>query len=142
MDENPAHFKDGEIIVHPQVIKYMKAGGEMGLLSGSFPYEKGGMQLPGMVSHASAFIQDAANNHLPGYIGLTVGAAELISHFGSQELNDTYLPNMLSGQWGGTIISPSLKWAGFSSISLKKGNNSLSEKSFTEFTKRSIDSLS
>ena len=30
MDENPAHFKDGEIVVHPQVNKYMKAGGEMG----------------------------------------------------------------------------------------------------------------
>ncbi len=103
MDENPAHFKDGEIVVHPQVNKYMKAGGEMGFIAGSFPYENGGMQLPGMVSHASAFIQDAANNHMPGYIGLTVGAAELITHFANQELNDTYVPNMLSGQWGGTM---------------------------------------
>jgi len=103
MDENPAHFKDGEIVVHPQVNKYMKAGGEMGFIAGSFPYENGGMQLPGMVSHASAFIQDAANNHMPGYIGLTVGAAELITHFANQELNDTYVPNMLSGKWGGTM---------------------------------------
>ena len=70
MDENPAHFKDGEIVVHPQVTKYMKAGGEMGLIAGSFPYENGGMQLPAMVAHSSAFIQDAANNHMPGYIGL------------------------------------------------------------------------
>lgn len=103
MDENPAHFKDGEIVVHPQVAKYMKAGGEMGFIAGSFPYEDGGMQLPGMVSHASAFIQDAANNHMPGYIGLTVGAAELITHFANQELKDTYVPNMLAGQWGGTM---------------------------------------
>lgn len=103
MDENPAHFKDGEIVVHPQVNKYMKAGGEMGFIAGSFPYENGGMQLPAMVSHASAFIQDAANNHMPGYIGLTVGAAELITHFANQELNDTYVPNMLTGQWGGTM---------------------------------------
>ena len=103
MDENPAHFKDGEIVVHPQVTKYMKAGGEMGFIAGSFPYENGGMQLPAMVSHASAFIQDAANNHMPGYIGLTVGAAELITHFANQELNDTYVNNMLTGQWGGTM---------------------------------------
>ena len=103
MDENPAHFKDGEIVVHPQVNKYMQAGGEMGFIAGSFPYENGGMQLPAMVSHASAFIQDAANNHMPGYIGLTVGAAELITHFANQELNDTYVPNMLTGQWGGTM---------------------------------------
>jgi butyryl-CoA dehydrogenase len=103
MDENPAHFKNGEIIVHPQVTKFMKAGGEMGFIAGSFSYEDGGLQLPGMVSHASAFIQDAANNHMPGYIGLTVGAAELISHFASQELKDAYVPNMLTGQWGGTM---------------------------------------
>lgn len=103
MDEQPAHFKDGEIVVHPQVNKYMKAAGEMGFIAGSFSYEEGGMQLPGMVSHAAAFIQDAANNHLPGYVGLTVGAAELITHFGNKELNETYVPNMLTGQWGGTM---------------------------------------
>lgn len=103
MDEQPAHFKDGEIVVHAQVNKYMKAGGEMGLIAGPFSYEHGGMQLPGIVSHAASFIQDAANNHLPGYIGLTVGAAELIAHFANKELNETYVPNMLTGQWGGTM---------------------------------------
>ncbi len=103
MDENPAHFKDGEIIVHPQVTKYMKEGGEMGFISGGFPYEDGGMQLPSMVINASAFIQDAANNHLPGYIGLTVGAAELITHFANRKLNETYVPKMLAGTWGGTM---------------------------------------
>lgn len=103
MDENPAHFQDGEIVVHPQVTKYMKTGGEMGFIAASFPYEDGGMQLPAMVAHSSAFIQDAANNHLPGYIGLTVGSAELITHFANKELNDTYVPNMLSGKWGGTM---------------------------------------
>ena len=81
MDEQPAHFKDGTIVVHPQVNNYMKLAGEMGFISGSFSYDDGGMQMPGMVSHASAFIQDAANNHLPGYVGLTVGSAELITHF-------------------------------------------------------------
>jgi butyryl-CoA dehydrogenase len=103
MDENPAHFKDGGIHVHPQVNKYMKAGGEMGFISGGFPYEDGGMQLPSMVINASAFIQDAANNHLPGYIGLTVGAAELITHFANKKLNETYVPKMLEGTWGGTM---------------------------------------
>lgn len=103
MDENPAHFKDGEIIVHPQVTKYMKAGGEMGFLSGPFPYEAGGLQLPSMAVNASAFIQETANNHLPGYIGLTVGAAELIVHFANETLNATYVPKMLEGAWGGTM---------------------------------------
>lgn len=103
MDENPAHFKDGEVLVHPQVNKYMKAGGEMGLISGGFSYEDGGMQLPSIVVNASLFIQEAANNHLPGYIGLTIGAAELITHFANKELNETYVPKMLEGAWGGTM---------------------------------------
>jgi butyryl-CoA dehydrogenase len=103
MDEQPAHFKDGEIVVHPQVNKYMKAAGEMGFISGSFSYEDGGMQLPQMVLNASAFIQEAANNYLPGYVGLTVGSAELITHFGNKELNETYVPKMLEGTWGGTM---------------------------------------
>lgn len=103
MDAQPAHFKDGEIIVHPQVRNFMKKGGEMGLISGPFDYEIGGMQLPSIVVTASTYIQDAANNHLPGYVGLTLGAAELIVHFGSENLRDTFVPKMFSGDWGGTM---------------------------------------
>ncbi|WP_297703660.1 acyl-CoA dehydrogenase [uncultured Eudoraea sp.] len=103
MDEQPARFEDGEIIVHPQVKNYIKKGGEMGLVSGLFDYEIGGMQLPGMVVTASAYIQETANNHLPGYIGLTLGAAELIVKFGSKELNDKFIPKMLTGDWNGTM---------------------------------------
>ena len=103
MDEQPARFEDGEIIVHPQVKNYIKKGGEMGLVSGLFDYEIGGLQLPGMVVTASAYIQETANNHLPGYIGLTLGAAELIVKFGSKELNDKFVPKMLTGDWNGTM---------------------------------------
>jgi butyryl-CoA dehydrogenase len=103
MDEQPAHFEDGEIIVHPQVNNYIKKGGEMGLVSALFDYEIGGMQLPGIVVTASAYIQETANNHLPGYLGLTLGAAELIVHFGSKELNEIFVPKMLSGEWSGTM---------------------------------------
>ncbi|MDH7446638.1 acyl-CoA dehydrogenase [Aquimarina sp. 2201CG14-23] len=103
MDENPAYHKDGGVVVHKQVEVMMKKGGEMGLISGTFDYDAGGLQLPMMIYTASAFIQDAANNHLPGYVGLTLGAAELIIHFASKELNDIYVPNMLSGNWGGTM---------------------------------------
>lgn len=103
MDEKPAHFKDGKIITHPQVGVMMRKGGEMGLIGGVFDFEEGGLQLPSMVHTASTYIQDAANNHLPGYTGLTYGAAELIINFADQELKDTYAPNMLAGKWGGTM---------------------------------------
>ncbi|GGW21832.1 acyl-CoA dehydrogenase [Arenibacter certesii] len=103
MDESPAAFKDGEVIVHEQVGVMMKKGGEMGLICGPLDYEIGGLQLPFIVHTAATYILDTANNHLPGYLTLTLGAAELIIHFGNTALKDTYIPNMLSGKWGGTM---------------------------------------
>lgn len=103
VDEKPAHHKDGMVYVHEQVKTMMYKGGELGFISAPFDYEDGGMQIPLMVQTATNYILNAANNHLPGYTGLTQGAAELIIHFASQELKDTYVPNMLSGQWGGTM---------------------------------------
>jgi len=103
VDEQAAYYKDGKIIVHPQVEVMMRKGGEMGMLAANFKYEDGGLQIPGMVSTAGGYIMDAANNHLPGYTGLTLGAAELIAHFASDELKQAYLPKMLDGSWGGTM---------------------------------------
>ncbi len=75
MDEEPAYYKDGSIHVHQQVEKMMKEGGAMGLISAPFNYEDGGLQLPLLVHTAANYILDAANNHLPGYSGLTSEAA-------------------------------------------------------------------
>ncbi len=103
MDEKPAHYKDGTIHVHQQVEKMMKEGGAMGLISAPFDYEDGGLQLPLLVHTAANYILDAANNHLPGYSGLTSGAAELIVEFANKNLKEKYTPKMLSGEWGGTM---------------------------------------
>ncbi len=103
MDATPAHYKDGEIVVHSQVGKYMKKAGEMGLIGALFDYDAGGLQMPNIVVSAAAYIQETANNHLPGYAGLTLGAAELIVHFGDATLNEAYVPKMLTGDWGGTM---------------------------------------
>jgi len=103
MDEKPAHYKDGTIQVHQQVEKMMKQGGSMGLIAAPFNYEDGGLQLPLLVHTAANYILDAANNHLPGYSGLTSGAAELIVEFASKDLKEKYTPKMLTGEWGGTM---------------------------------------
>jgi butyryl-CoA dehydrogenase len=103
MDENPAHYKDGSIHVHQQVEKMMREGGSMGLISAPFNYDDGGLQLPLIVHTAANYILDAANNHLPGYSGLTSGAAELIIEFASKDLKEKYTPKMLTGEWGGTM---------------------------------------
>ncbi|WP_299670072.1 acyl-CoA dehydrogenase [uncultured Polaribacter sp.] len=103
MDETPAYYKDGTVLVHKQVQKVMHQSGEMGIIAACFNYEDGGLQIPFTVLQAAMYIMDAANNNLPSYAGLTGGAAELIIEFGNKELNKIYVPNMLSGTWGGTM---------------------------------------
>ena len=103
MDEKPAYHKDGTVHVHPQVEKMMIEGGALGLISAPFDYEDGGLQIPLLVHTAAGYILDAANNHLPGYSGLTSGAAELIIAFGSDALKEKFTPKMLTGEWGGTM---------------------------------------
>ena len=103
MDEKPVYFKDGQVYVHPQVKNILEQAGELGLISGTFNHEEGGLQLPNIISQASYFLIDAANNHVAGYPGLTAGAADLIATFGNEALKELYLPKMLAGEWGGTM---------------------------------------
>ncbi len=103
MDEDPARFEEGRIIVHPQVKTLMRQGGELGLISGMFDYDDGGLQLPMSIYQAAYFIVEAANNNMVGYLGLTMGSAELILEFGNEELKETYVPKMLTGEWAGTM---------------------------------------
>ena len=103
MDEKPSYYKDGKIYVHPQFEHILKNAGEMGLVGAGYNIEDGGLQLPATIFHTAYFIMEAANNHVPGYMGLTAGSANLILTFGNQHLKDTYVPNMLDLTWGGTM---------------------------------------
>ena len=103
MDKNPAHFKDGKIIVHPSVEKVMRAAGENGSIGATFDYNDGGMQLPHLIHQANGHIAGCANNGAIGYAGLTEGAANLIVTFGSDDLKKKFIPKMINGDWGGTM---------------------------------------
>lgn len=103
MDEKPAFFKDGKVFSHPQIKNVYKYAGENGLISLYFDHEHGGNQTPVSVVNALNHIIQAANNHIPGYLGLNAGSAHLITSFGSKELIDKFVPKMLSGEWGGTM---------------------------------------
>ena len=118
MDEKPAKFSDGKIHVHPKIKDILVKQGELGIIGASFDESMGGLQLPATVMHAAYFIMEAANNHIPGYAGLTAGAAHLISSFAETKYHEQYVPNMLSGQWSGTMCLSS-KAACWSSSSVK-----------------------
>lgn len=103
MDEKPVYFKDGIVHAHPILKKIFKTAGENGFLGGYFDSSEGGSQLPFCISNGNNHILEAANNHIPGYLGLTNGAAHLITSFGHSTLINKYVPRMLSGAWGGTM---------------------------------------
>ncbi|MCU0847904.1 MAG: acyl-CoA dehydrogenase [Spirochaetes bacterium] len=63
----------------------------------------GGMGLPHVMGMATNEIFCTASYPAMMYPGLSHGAMLLINSFGTQELKDTYLPKMTSGEWGGTM---------------------------------------
>ena len=63
----------------------------------------GGQGLPSFVGLAVSEMINAANASFAAYPGLTLGAYEVIHHHGTVEQKATFLPNMVSGQWGGTM---------------------------------------
>lgn len=103
MDEKPVFFKDDKVHSHPILKKVFKDAGENSWLGTYFDYKDGGMQMPHTLVNATNHIIEAANNHIPGYLGLTSGAAHLIANFGTEDLKNLFIPNMLAGKWGGTM---------------------------------------
>jgi alkylation response protein AidB-like acyl-CoA dehydrogenase len=75
-------------------------GGWVGL---SAPEQYGGQGLPHVISSAMEEFRMAANQAFSMYTGLTMGAVASIIVKGTEEQKATYLPQMISGEWGGTM---------------------------------------
>ena len=103
MDTVPVVHKDGKIHSHPQLKNIFKAVGDAGWFSSISKLEDGGMQLPFSVYSAAHLIFEAANSSAQGYLGVSTGALELIETFGNERLKKEYLPQMMSGNWQGTM---------------------------------------
>ncbi len=103
MDRNPPTLSNGSINVHPNVKKILSTLGSDGWISSVFPEKWGGENMPVSILHCINFIFAAANYSASVYSGLTTGAAKLILSFGSESLQQSYLPSMLSGKWQGTM---------------------------------------
>jgi alkylation response protein AidB-like acyl-CoA dehydrogenase len=69
----------------------------------SAPEEFGGQGLPQVVSTAIAEYLCSANHSFEMYNGLTQGAIAALVVKGTDEQKRTYLPNMVSGRWTGTM---------------------------------------
>ncbi|MGR3565273.1 MAG: acyl-CoA dehydrogenase C-terminal domain-containing protein [Heliomarina sp.] len=78
----------------------VKEGGWPGL---DMPEEYGGQNMPYVLNTAVGEMFSSANQAFTMYQGLTHGAASAILAHGSDEQKNTYLPNMVSCEWTGTM---------------------------------------
>jgi len=102
-DENEPRYENGEAILIPEVKPAVDAFLEAGFLNATRGFEDGGMQLPTLLSQACFAHFQAANAGSTAYPFLTMGAANLIESFGSEEQKQRFLRPMIDGRFFGTM---------------------------------------
>ncbi|PAU60825.1 acyl-CoA dehydrogenase [Pseudomonas sp. PIC25] len=102
-DENEPEYVNGEARLIPEVKPAVDAFLEAGFLNATRTFEQGGMQLPNLLSQACFAHFQSANIATSSYAMLTMGAANLIEAFGSEEQKQRFLQPMIEGRFFGTM---------------------------------------
>ncbi|MFZ6046077.1 acyl-CoA dehydrogenase [Pseudomonas sp. CR3202] len=102
-DEHEPEYVDGAATLIPEVKPAVDAFLEAGFLNATRSFEQGGMQLPTLLSQACFAHFQAANVGSSAYPFLTMGAANLIESFGSEEQKQRFLQPMIEGRFFGTM---------------------------------------
>ncbi|WP_122430262.1 acyl-CoA dehydrogenase [Pseudomonas viridiflava] len=102
-DENEPRYENGAAVLIPEVKPAVDAFLEAGFLNAARDFEAGGMQLPTLLSQACFAHFQAANAGTTAYPFLTMGAANLIESFGSDEQQQRFLQPMIEGRFFGTM---------------------------------------
>ncbi|MEO5669516.1 MAG: acyl-CoA dehydrogenase family protein, partial [Ramlibacter sp.] len=102
-DRNPSSWKDGKVTTTPgfkEAFKQYAEGGWQGL---QHPADYGGQGLPKTIGAACVEMLNSANMSFALCPLLTDGAIEALLTAGSDDLKATYLDNLVSGKWTGTM---------------------------------------
>ncbi|KAF1049411.1 acyl-CoA dehydrogenase [Xylophilus sp.] len=102
-DRHPSSWKDGAVVTTPgfqEAYRRYAEGGWQGL---QHPADYGGQDLPKTIAAACAEILNSANLSFALCPLLTDGAVEALLTAGSPQLKATYLRNLVSGRWTGTM---------------------------------------
>ena len=102
-DENEPRFDGGRVTTIPEVAEALQAFGAAGFIAAAHDYERGGMQLPVLVTQAAFSLFKGANVGTAAYPFLTIANANVIHRFGSEEQKARYLAPLLAGRWFGTM---------------------------------------
>ncbi len=102
-DLQPATWRDGSVTTTPgfaDAYRQYAAGGWQGL---QHPVEFGGQGLPKTIAAGCIEMVNSANLGFALCPTLTDGAIEALLTAGSPELQQTWLPKMVAGEWTGTM---------------------------------------
>ena len=102
-DKYPSSFHDGKVSTTPGFKDAFKQYGEGGWQGLQHPVDFGGQGLPKTIGAACTEMLNSANMSFALCPLLTDGAIEALLTAGSPEQQTTYLPNMISGKWTGTM---------------------------------------
>lgn len=102
-DEHEPRYEDGQAVLIPEVKPAVDAFLEAGFLNAARSFDAGGMQLPTLLSQACFAHFQAANAATTSYPFLTMGAANLIESFGTDEQKQRFLQPMIDGRFFGTM---------------------------------------
>ncbi|WP_276555786.1 acyl-CoA dehydrogenase [Mycolicibacterium llatzerense] len=103
-DHNPPFVDEsGKVVLIDEIKQALDDFNGAGLMASSFDERVGGMQLPNVVAQSSAAFFRAANPATFSYAFLTVGNANLLTEYGSEEQIDTWVRPMLEGRYFGTM---------------------------------------
>lgn len=84
----------------PEAYRQFAAAGWTALAG---PVEYGGQGLPHTLNTLAEEMVCSANLSLGMYPGLTHGAVNALTSYGTDELKEAYLPKLISGEWTGTM---------------------------------------
>jgi alkylation response protein AidB-like acyl-CoA dehydrogenase len=102
-DKNPSSWKNGAVTTTPGFAAAFRQFAEGGWQGLQHPTDFGGQGLPKTIGAACGEILNSANLSFALCPLLTDGAIEALLTAGSPELQATYLPKMISGEWTGTM---------------------------------------
>ena len=102
-DQKPSYWHAGQVTTTDGFKQAFKAFGEAGWQGVQHPIEFGGQGLPKVVATPCIEMLNAANLAFALCPLLTDGAIEALMTAGSDNLKKTYLANLISGKWTGTM---------------------------------------
>ena len=102
-DEEGCQLVDGNVVVPRGFKEAWDKLYEAGWRTLGAPVEYGGMGAPATLAVLGDELLSGSNTAFNMYPGLTLGAAEVIAEFGTDEEKKKYVEKMMNGTWGGTM---------------------------------------